>query len=106
MHARSHFTGKLPKFSKMAKHLQKLPKSGQKKEGDHFTFNGTCSTINCQKGMIHSHSKKLLSSVRAHILQVNCLNSNAKFFKNGQKVDQNKLGDCLTLNYKLLKGYD
>ena len=28
----------------------------QKKEGDHFTFNGTCSTINCQKGMIDSHS--------------------------------------------------
>ena len=24
----------------------------KKKEGDHFTFNGTCSTINCPKGMI------------------------------------------------------
>ena len=73
----------------------------QKKEGDHFTFNGTCSTINCQKGMIDSHSKKLLSVVPAHILQVNCLDFWKKcknlrkwpdIFKNCQKVDKRRKG--------------
>ena len=65
----------------------------QKKEGDHFTFNGTCSTINCQKGMIDSHSKKLLSRVRSHFTgkwpnfskKAKNLRKLPKIFENGQK---------------------
>ena len=87
---RSHFTGKWPNFSKkgqksskIGKNLRKWTKSNQKKEGDHFMVNGMCSTINCQKGMIDSHSKKLLSRARSHF-------TNAKNLRKWPKSSQNK----------------
>ena len=41
----------------------------KKEEGDHFTFNGTCSTINCPKGMIDiPYSKKGFFDVKSCLI--------------------------------------